>query len=297
MGIDTVNTIKLTNGETYGYREAGEGGDVLILIHGNMSSSKHWDVIMGRLENSYKLYAVDLRGFGFSSYNNEISSLKDFSEDLKLFVDALGLRGFHLAGWSTGGGVAMEFAADYPDYVKKLILVESVGVMGYPILKKNEIGQPIPGEFLKTKEEIAADPIQVAPVLSALKERNKEFYRMIWNASIYTYKKPEPSKYEEYLEDMLPQRNLEEVDYALATFNITKEFNGIVKGSDSVKNIKCPVIIFQGDRDYVVPQHMGESIAKYIPQSEYVLLKDTGHSPLVDCPDLLVEKIKDFIYK
>ncbi|WP_426349849.1 alpha/beta fold hydrolase [Alloiococcus sp. CFN-8] len=295
MNFDQLQKVTLKNGETYSYREAGSGDDILILLHGNMTSSKHWDVLVDKLYSDFKIIAPDLRGFGGSSYNMEISSLKDFSEDLKEFVDALNIKSFYLGGWSTGGGVAMQFSADYKEYVKKLILVESVGIQGYPILKKNELGQPIQGSLLKTKEEIAADPVQVAPVLQALKTKNKEFYRMVWNASIYTHNKPEPSKYEEYLEDMLTQRNLVDVDYALATFNISNNFNGITEGSGAVNSISCPVLIFQGDRDYVVPRYMGEGIKEKLPQSELVILNDCGHSPLVDCLETLSEKIKDFL--
>jgi len=291
----TVNNVKLNNGETLGYRECGEGDRILLLIHGNMTSSKHWDVLMERLMERYKIYAVDLRGFGLSSYNEEINSLKDFSEDVKLFVDALGISKFSVAGWSTGGGVAMQLAADYPKLIEKLILIESVDVKGYPMLQKGEKGEPIVGEFLKTKEAIAVDPIQVAPVLVALKNKDKEFYRTLWNMVIYTHNQPVAEKYEEYLEDMLTQRNLVDVDYALVTFNITRDFNGVVDGNGAVENIVAPTLVIQGDRDYVVPRVMGESIAKHIKGATLELFENCGHSPLVDCLDKLTEAIIDFI--
>ena len=43
-------------------------------------------------------------------------------------------------GWSMGGGVAMQFTANHPNFVEKLILVESVGMKGYPIFKKIRMG-------------------------------------------------------------------------------------------------------------------------------------------------------------
>jgi 2-hydroxy-6-oxonona-2,4-dienedioate hydrolase len=290
-----IQSVSLPNGETIAYREAGSGSKVLVLVHGNMTSSKHWDVLVEELQDSYKMYAIDMRGFGFSSYNKPVSSLKDFSEDLKLFADQIGLSSFSLAGWSTGGGVSMQFAADYPEYVENLILVESVGIKGYPIFKKDENGQPIIGEFLTTKEEIAQDPMQVAPVLQALEKRDKETYRTIWNLLIYTHRKPEPEKYEEYLEDMLTQRNLVDVDYSLVMFNISDEFNGVVHGTGEVRRIKAPTLVLQGDRDYVVPQVMGEEIAKAISHSKLVILKDCGHSPLVDSLDELARHIRAFL--
>ncbi|WP_416826415.1 alpha/beta fold hydrolase [Ectobacillus polymachus] len=296
MTLDvSLQTVTLPNGETISYREAGSGKKVIILIHGNMSSSKHWDVVMERLQDSYKLFAIDLRGFGFSSYNEPIESLRDFSEDLLQFVKQVGIRSFSLVGWSTGGGVSMQFASNYPQFVEQLILIESVGIKGYPILKKDELGQPIAGQFLSSKEEIAKDPIQVLPVLKALEKRDKEFYRMLWNHLIYTQNQPNNEKYDEYIEDMFTQRNLVDVDYALVTFNISNETNGVTNGTGEIYQITAPTLVLQGDRDYVVPQAMGEEIANTIQQAKFVLLRNCGHSPLVDCLEELIQHIKAFI--
>lgn len=290
-----VQSVILPNGETIAYRQAGSGEKVLVLIHGNMTSSKHWDVVMDNLQFSYRMYAIDLRGFGFSTYNKPIESLRDFSEDLFLFVNQVGLTSFSLVGWSTGGGVSMQFASNHPEYVEQLILVESVGIKGYPIFEKDEKGQPIPFKYLSSKEEIAKDPIQVLPALEALEKRDKDYYRMIWNLLIYTHNQPNPEKYEEYLDDMLTQRNLVDVDYALVTFNLSDESNGVTNGTGEVHQIVAPTLVLQGDRDYVVPKAMADEIANAIPHAKFVLLPDSGHSPLVDCLDELVQHIKAFV--
>jgi 2-hydroxy-6-oxonona-2,4-dienedioate hydrolase len=291
----SIKRVQLSNGETLGYRECGKGDKILVLVHGNMSSSKHWDLLMEQLEESYKIYAVDLRGFGVSTYNNPINSLLDFAEDIREFTKILNLEKFSMIGWSTGGGVIMEYAASYPHQVENLVLLESVGVKGYPMLKKDGVGQIIPGEYIKTKEQVAEDMVQVVPVLQALKNRDKNFYRMIWELTIYTNNKPEEERYEEYLEDMLTQRNLVDVDYALITFNITDESNGVVEGSKRSENIIAPTLILQGERDYVVPPAFGVEIEKHIKNSKLVMLSDCGHSPFVDCLDKLVSEIKAFI--
>nr|WP_286673004.1 alpha/beta hydrolase [Anaeromonas frigoriresistens] len=268
----------------------------MILIHGNMTSSKHWDLVMENLPNEYKIYSIDLRGFGISTYNQRIDSLKDFSEDVKLFVDKLNIKNFSLAGWSTGGGVAMQFTIDYPDYVKKLILVESVGVSGYPIFKKNEIGKPIIGEFLTTREEVAMDPVQVLPILNAYKNKDKDTLRQIWEMTIYTHNKPEEKRYDEYLEDMLTQRNLVDVDYALMTFNISNKHNGVVEGKNLAHKIDIPTLIIQGDRDYVVPMEMAKGIEEAIGDNATLkIIENSGHSPLIDNLDNLIEYIVSFI--
>ncbi|POZ91410.1 alpha/beta fold hydrolase [Petrotoga sp. SL27] len=295
--MDTIlKKVELPNGETMGYRYKQGGEKTLLLVHGNMTSSKHWDVFMEAFDSDYTIYAPDLRGFGISTYNNPIDSLDDFKEDLKLFVDELGLSKFDLMGWSTGEGVCMIFAADYPSYVDKLILMESVGTRGYPILKKDGEGKPIKDEFLKTKEEIAQDPVQVIPILSAYNNKDKDFLKVVWEATIYTHNKPEPQKYEEYLDDMLTQRNLVDVDYALATFNISEDYNGIKRGDGRAKNIKSPTLILWGENDLVVPEQMALDIQNDIGENaQLIYLKNCGHSPLVDDLDQLIKVMKKFL--
>ncbi|MGM0437268.1 MAG: alpha/beta fold hydrolase [Bacillota bacterium] len=292
----TLDSVNLPNGEKLGYRKKDGGENLLILLHGNMTSSKHWDILMKSMPEKFTIYAPDLRGFGISSYNQEINSLHDFSEDLKLFCDKLDLKGFNLMGWSTGGGVAMDFAADNSKYVKKLILMESVGTKGYPIFKKDENGKPIPGELLSTKKEIASDPVQVLPVLNAYENKDKETMKMIWNNTIYTDNQPDPEKYDEYLEDMFTQRNLVDVDYALAHFNISNEHNGLEEGNGKAEKIKAPTLVLYGENDKVVTEQMAKDIESDIGENAKLkYLQNCGHSPLIDDLDQLLNKILKFL--
>lgn len=296
MSTIMLNSIALPNGETMGYRKVGEGNKVLVLAHGNMSTSKHWDTVMENMPSEYTTYAIDMRGFGISTYNTRANSLRDFSEDLKLFVEAMGLKKFYLAGWSTGGGVAMYFTIDYPEYVEKLILVESVGIKGYPIFKKDSAGQPIIGEFLKTKEEIESDPVQVAPILNAYRDKNKVLLRAVWDSAIYLFGKPTEERYEEYLEAMLTQRNLVDIDYSLVHFNISDEHNGVVEGSGEVHKIKAPTLVMQGKNDLVVPMNMGIEIAEVIGENAKLeLLDNGGHAPMTDDLDRFMKLMLTFM--
>lgn len=290
-----LNSIRLNNGETLTYRKKGSGDQTLLLIHGNMTSSQHFDVLMERIPEKYLVYAIDLRGFGGSSYHTPVDSLMDFADDVKSFVDIMKLTNVTMLGWSTGGGVAMSYAMTYSEDIAKLILLESVGITGYPMFKKDEQGQPIIGEFLKTKEEVAADPVQVLPILNAYAARDKETLRGIWNYLIYTGKKPNDAKYEVYLEDMLTQRNLVDVDYALLTFNISDSNNGVVQGNGGINKIKQPTLIFQGSNDLVVPQQMGDGIYEALKENATYKLHEYGHSLLIDDMDYLVENILEFI--
>lgn len=291
-----LNSIKLSNGETIAYRKSGTGNKILVLVHGNMSTSKHWDTVMESMPSEYLVYAIDMRGFGGSTYNTPVVSLKDFSEDLKLFVDAMALDKFYLAGWSTGGGVVMHFAIDYPEMVEKLILVESVGIKGYPMFKKDKTGQPMIGEFITTKEEIASDPVQVIPILNAYKDKNKDFLRMVWDSAIYLFNKPSEEEYEVYLDEMLTQRNLVDIDYSLVHFNISDEHNGVVEGSSEVHKIKTPTLVIQGKNDLIVPIEMGIGIAEGIGENAKLhLLDNGGHAPMTDDLNRFMDLILEFM--
>ncbi|MPM15943.1 hypothetical protein SDC9_62317 [bioreactor metagenome] len=278
--------------ETLAYRTCG-AGDNVVLIHGNMSSSVHWQTTMEHLEGKYRVFAPDIRGFGDSSYNQRFDSLHELAVDLELFLDEAGIDTCSLVGWSTGGGVVLEMAADLPDRIKKAILVESVPPTGYPMFKKDSSGQPILSELLKNKEEIAVDPVQVAPVLDAYATGNREMMRMIWNAVIYNRVQPPAGDYEQYLDAMMKQRNLVDIDYSLLTFNITDKPTGSAPGSNRISKIQCPVTMIHGKLDLVVPYGWAVEAQKSIPDAKLITLDSTGHSPITDDPELFYKTLID----
>ena len=288
-----LKTMVLSNGETIAYREAGKGSKTVVLVHGNMSSSVHFQTTMEALENEYKVYAVDMRGFGDSSYNNELNSLRDFSEDIQLWVKALDLKDFNILGWSTGGGVVLELAADMPERVKKVFLLDSVGIKGYPMFKKDEKGQPILTQLITTKEEIKVDPVQVLPILTAYATRNKDLLKMIWNAVIYNTVQPNEEDYDAYLEAMLKQRNLVDVDYSLVHFNMTSDTNLIGMGSGRMALVKAPIVILHGKNDYVVPFNQAEEMKQYFGEQAVLIPFEGGHSLPTDCFDQYISVLKE----
>lgn len=288
-----LKQVELENGETLGYRERAGGRDVLLLIHGNMTSSKHWDVLMEQLDARYHVFAVDLRGFGLSSYHRPIASLQDFADDVRGFVDALGLSSFSIMGWSTGGGVAMQFTAQYPEYVEKLILLASASTRGYPFYRLDENGTPV--QRLKTREEIASDPVRTLPILKAIETKNKDYLRWLWNTLIYTHNQPEPERYEEYLEDMCTQRNLIDVYHALNVFNISSQ-DGLEPGTGEVEQIQVPTLVLWGKNDLVVTEMMTREIMEdFGANARLVYLENCGHSPLIDDCKQLLKQVTPFL--
>ncbi|GGA27915.1 intracellular short-chain-length polyhydroxyalkanoate depolymerase [Psychrobacillus lasiicapitis] len=294
----SLSKVQLQNGEQLAYRERPGGEEVIVLVHGNMTSSKHWDVLIDKLDAKYKVYAIDLRGFGESTYHTRIKGIKDFSDDLKEVIDALQLKHFNLIGWSTGGAICMQFAVDYPGYCEKLILLASASTRGYPFYATNLDGTPNLANRFQTIEEIENDPAKTIPMQGLYDMKNKAGLRAVWNAAIYTHNQPKEEDYDAYLDDMLTQRNLADVYHALNTFNISSVDNQAAKGTNQAKDITIPVLILRGDRDFVVTEEMTQEIVTDLGENAtYIPLTNCGHSPLIDDLEQLTNRIENFISK
>ena len=287
-----VNTLQLKNGETIAYREAGKGDKTILLIHGNMSSSVHWQPLMEALEGEYRMVAPDMRGFGDSSYHKPFDSLRELADDMREVSEQLGLKEFTAIGWSTGGGVVLEMAADMPGIMNKAILLDSVPPTGYPMYKKDAQGRPILSEPLQTKEDVSTDPVQVAPVLAAYAAGNRDMLRFIWNASIYNMNQPSPEDYELYLDAIFRQRNLVDIDYSLMTFNMTDAPTQFAPGSGRLKDIKCPVVLLHGEKDLVVPLAWAQAAQAQIEGSRLITFPEAGHSVLTDDLKLFADTVR-----
>ncbi|MDP2814955.1 MAG: alpha/beta hydrolase [Erysipelotrichaceae bacterium] len=289
-----INFYTCSNGETIAYRKAGTQGPVVVLVHGNMSSSVHWQTTMEKLENDFQLIVPDMRGFGDSSYINELNSLYDFGIDLLDLLKFLKVDTCTLVGWSTGGGVVLEMAAELKEKVKKVVLLDSVGLTGYPMFKKDANYQPILTELLTKKEDIAVDPVQVLPIVAAYANRDKNMLKMIWNALIYNMNQPSEADYELYLDAMLKQRNIVDVDYGLVVFNMTHDHNGVVAGSGRMDLITADIVILHGEKDLVVPVMYAHDMKKrFGDKAELVLFENAGHSVITDDLDLFITTLKE----
>lgn len=282
--------------EQLAYLDEGKG-ETILLIHGNMSSSVHYSPLIDRLKDKFRCVAPDMRGFGDSSYNNRFDSLKELAEDINLFMDKLGIDSAYVVGWSTGGGVALELAALAPNKVKALFSVEGAGCKGYPLFVKDSSFKAT-NKIYASKEEMANDPVQVAPALAMLNTKNTFAMGALWDAAIYTVNKPNPEDNELWLSETVKQRNLIDVDWALANFNMTDEANAYTKGNGRINDVKCPVGLTLAENDLVVPDYMVmDNYNALKDNAKLYLYPKCGHSPLVDCPDKLAKDITEFFTK
>ena len=109
------------------------GGEPVLLLHGNVSSSVFWEETLRALPDGFRGLAPDLRGFGDTEPLPVDASrgLRDFADDVHALVGALELDRVHLVGWSMGGGVAMQYVIDHPEGVAGLTLVNPVSPYGF----------------------------------------------------------------------------------------------------------------------------------------------------------------------
>jgi pimeloyl-ACP methyl ester carboxylesterase len=114
-------------GQPYSYRTAGTG-PLVVLLHGIAGSSATWEGVIPRLSARHKVIAPDLLGHGESPRPSAGYSLGAYANLLRDLLAALGEQGGTIIGHSLGGGVAMQFAYQYPERCERMVLVSSGGL-------------------------------------------------------------------------------------------------------------------------------------------------------------------------
>ncbi|WP_187273913.1 alpha/beta fold hydrolase [Paenibacillus sp. N3.4] len=290
-----LKSVELSNGETLAYRLRSGGDEPLLLVHGNMSSSLFFDVLFDTLDKRFQVIAVDLRGFGLSSYHRPIRHIEDFAEDLLLFVNTVGWSQFSILGWSTGGGAALQLGSMIPDRVRAIILLASMSTRGYPFYAAEAEGKSSELRRLTTWDEIAAQE-KSRMMESAIERGDKGLLRAIYDAVVFSTAKPSEKRYEAYLDEMLLQRNLIDVYHALNIFNMTNEPHECSPGTGALKRVSCPILCVQGTDDLVIARQMTEELIQDL--GERLTLaegKGFGHAPQIDDAQWLSDQIAQFV--
>lgn len=106
------------------YLDWGNPGAVpMVLVHSLTGSAHYWDFFARSLRRDYHVVALDQRGHGDSSRAEKYGP-REYVADLTGFMDALGLTGMVLIGHSLGGINAIVYAAEHPDRVSQLVIVD-----------------------------------------------------------------------------------------------------------------------------------------------------------------------------
>src|SRR6059058_1023544 len=109
------------------YRAAGSG-PAIVLIHGMLNSSRHWEKVALRLAEHHTVVAPDLLGHGETAAPRGDYSLGAHAAGIRDVLAVLGIEHATVVGHSLGGGIAMQFFYQFPQRVERLVLISSGGL-------------------------------------------------------------------------------------------------------------------------------------------------------------------------
>ena len=145
------------------YVEQGTGFP-LVLLHGNGEDHTYFKRQMEPFAQKYRVIALETRGHGQSPRGTAPFTLEQFAEDLKAFLDSMGIERCHRLGFSDGGNIALLFALRYPQYIEKLIVN---GANLNPEGLRGDIQLPIVQEWMGLRARAKVEP-RVRPQLELL---------------------------------------------------------------------------------------------------------------------------------
>jgi pimeloyl-ACP methyl ester carboxylesterase len=135
MSAFTADEV-LLHGHRVRFHRAGEG-PLLVLLHGIASTADTWAPVAAALAERHTVLAPDLLGHGDSAKPRGDYSLGAYASGVRDLVAALGYDRATVVGHSLGGGIAMQFAYQFPERIERLVLISSGGLGRevHPILR------------------------------------------------------------------------------------------------------------------------------------------------------------------
>jgi pimeloyl-ACP methyl ester carboxylesterase len=253
------------------YRDEGEG-PVIILLHGTGSSLHTWDKWTKILSENYRVIRLDLPAYGLTGpHPQKKYALDDYRLFLEEFCKKLKLNEFMLAGNSLGGAIAWYYTSFHQDQVSQLHLLNPGGF----ITKRSPI------VFKLAKTPILNKILRYVTPRSFIKMNLKEVYyddSKLTNEKIETYR------------DLILRENNRQSFIDRANVNL-KEQTG------RLKLIQTPTLILWGRQDAWIPVSNSILFKQLLPNSEVVIMDETGHIPMEEKPVESLEIVIEFINK
>jgi esterase len=269
------------NGLNFHYREWGDSRtkQALIMLHDFAETSAAWEDVALDLSREYRVIAPDQRGYG----RTDRAADRDYSrasqvEDLEGIIDGLGIRNVILVGHGMGGANALCYAAEHPDIVTALIVIE----VAPEVLRSGveTVRRVITtGEEFATLDDVVDTFRRYYPYATTEQlERRARAAATPTEDGAYTWafdplfrdatqRPPEPDPGQRRLQNLW----------------------------DSVEHIQCPVMIVTGsETDMITPEAI-QRLHRRIMGSRRSLIEEAGHAVPTDQPAALAQHIREFL--
>ena len=250
------------------YRIAGSGPPV-VLIHGMVNSSRHWEQVALRLAERHTVIAPDLLGHGDSATPRGDYSLGAHAASIRDLLSAIGIDRASIVGHSLGGGVAMQFFWQFPQRTERLALISSGGLGREvsPLLRS----MALPG--MSKVLAAAAHPV-VVRTLAAGGPQTRAVARAL-----------------------RPLSSAGAREAFLQTLRSVIDVRGQrVSATDRLYLLETmPTLIVWGERDHTIPISHGIAAHEAIRHSRFETLPNAAHFPHIEDPEGLARILEDFL--
>ena len=263
----------LLGGLRFHYREwPNPGAQPLVLLHGFTGHARSWDSFAHAMQANYHVFALDQRGHGDSSWTDDYSA-SAMVEDVQKWVTALGLKRFVLLGLSMGGRVAYQFAAEHPEEVERLVIVDIGPEIATEGATRINAGVRASDTFASPDEAVAA-----ARAANARADEHESRHRTLNNLMLtedgtWTY------RYDKGLRD--GSRPLQRPDSG--------------DGWSLLRQITAPTLLIRGELSDVLAPSVAERMLQEIPDCKFALVPNAGHSIPLESPAGFLEAAKTFL--
>ena len=255
----------------------------ILCVHGITANCRCWDVLADVLAPEYQILAMDLRGRGRSEKPAKGYSLETHLRDMNALMDDLGIDRAVVMGHSLGAFIGLAFAAQYPQRVDRLILVDGGGD-----LSKEQMDNVFQG-IKPALDRLTMVFPSVSDYLTAMKQAT---YIQPWSTEIEGYYRYEIESTEGGVcTNIHPSRIAEEAN------NIRK-----VKSAAFYSQVRCPVLVLRApqglfsDDDILLPEDVIDRMVREIPDARRFDVDGMNHYGIVFQPhEARNQAIREFL--
>ncbi len=273
--------FRTIHGHRRAFRIAGSG-PVILMLHGMGDNSTTWDTVHAKLAQRFTVIAPDLLGHGESDKPNADYSLAAFANGMRDLLVALNIDRVTVVGHSLGGGLAMQFVYQYPQFVERVVLVSAGGVTKDVSLALRLAAMPMGAEALSLLKVPGAGPAlelvgrAVGNVVGATR-----FGRDVPNVPRLLGGLRKPGAVAAFA------RTLRSVVDTHGQFVTMLDRTYLMQD--------LPLQIIWGEDDLIIPVSHARLAHKEIPGSRLEIFEKSGHMPHRDHPDRFVATVEQFI--